>query len=251
MTEQGGNGARFGAIVTGAAGGMGRAVARELSAGGAAVALLDRKAAPEDLGAREHFYCGDLTDEAFVADAVRDAAQRMGRIDWLVHTAGVLWFDRDRSLLDIDMEVWSRVFQINVEAAVRLTRMVVPHMKRAGGGAMVFVSSTQAMRGDDRPQDAYQASKAAILAVSKSLAIQLARDGIRSNVLVPGPTATPMQARWDTDPQGRQAVQNVIPLGRVGTPQDMAHACAFLLSDRASFITGTELVVDGGLLARP
>ena len=163
----------------------------------------------------------------------------------------MLWFDRDRSVLEIDFDVWRDVMAINLDAAVRLTRLVVPHMKTAGGGAIVFVSTTQALRGDDRPQDAYQASKAALFAVSKSLAIQLAPFGIRSNVLIPGPTATPMQARWDDNPEGRRAVEQAIPLGRVGTPEDMANAATFLLSDRASFITGTELLVDGGLLARP
>lgn len=238
-------------MVTGAAGGMGRAVARLLATGGARVALLDRKPSPADLGAREHYFQGDLCDDAFLTETVEACVGRWGAIDWLVNAAGVLWFDRDRSLLDIEPAVWREVMAINLDAAVALTRRVVPHMKEAGGGAIVFVSTTQAYRGDDRPQDAYQASKAALIAVSKSLAIQLAPAGIRSNVLVPGPTATPMQARWDEDAQSLRAVERAIPLGRVGTPQDMAHACAFLLSERASFITGTELLVDGGLLARP
>jgi 3-oxoacyl-[acyl-carrier protein] reductase len=124
-------------------------------------------------------------------------------------------------------------------------------MKQSGGGAMVHVSSTQCLRGDDRPQDAYQAAKAAIIALSKSLAIQFAGDGIRSNVLIPGPTASPMQARWDEDPALMQSTAAVIPLGRVGTTQDMSNAILFLLSDHAAYITGTELLVDGGLLARP
>ena len=238
------------ALVTGAGGGMGRAIARELAEGGARVGSIDLKPEP-DLAEGEHYYQGDLTDDAFLRATVEDAVARWGRIDWLVNAAGVLWFDRDRSVLDIDFDVWRSVLAINLDAAVRLTRLAVPHMKRAGGGAIVFVSTTQALRGDDRPQDAYQASKAALFAVSKSLAIQLAPFGIRSNVLIPGPTATPMQARWDDNPEGRRAVERAIPLGRVGTPEDMAHAATFLLSDRASFITGTELLVDGGLLARP
>ncbi len=101
------------------------------------------------------------------------------------------------------------------------------------------------------PQDAYQASKGAILSLSKSLAIQFGPDRIRSNALLPGPTLTPMQQRWERDEETQKAIADSVPLKRIGTPQDMANACAFLLSDDASFITGTELIVDGGLMARP
>ena len=116
---------------------------------------------------------------------------------------------------------------------------------------MVHVSSTQCYRGDDRPQDAYQAAKAGLLALSKSIAIQFAQDGIRSNVVVPGPTRSPMQRRWDEDPAKERATAQSIPLGRVGTTGDLAEAILFLLSDRADWITGVELIVDGGLLAKP
>ncbi len=114
---------------------------------------------------------------------------------------------------------------------------------------MVHVASIQALRGDDRPQDAYQASKAAIISLSKSLAVQFAADGIRSNALLPGGTYSPMQERWDRDPAMKQAAAGAVPLGRVGTTQDMADAILFLLSDKAAFITGTELIVDGGRTA--
>jgi len=124
-------------------------------------------------------------------------------------------------------------------------------MKRTGGGAMVHIASIQALRGDDRPQDAYQASKAAIISLSKSLAIQFAADDIRSNVLVPGGTESPMQERWNRDPALKAAAAASVPLGRVGKTQDMANAALFLLSGKASFITGTELIVDGGRTALP
>ena len=116
---------------------------------------------------------------------------------------------------------------------------------------MVHIATVQCLRGDGAPQDAYQASKAGIVALSKSLAIQFAGDGIRSNVIHPGPTLSPMQQRWFDDPKAGEQVARQIPLGRLGTPEDIAHAALFLLSDQASFITGTELVVDGGLMARP
>lgn len=125
-------------------------------------------------------------------------------------------------------------------------------MRTAGnGGAMVHFSSTQCLKGDSEPQDAYQVAKAGIIAMSKSLAIQGAPDGIRSNAVIPGPTATPMQARWDQRPEMKHAAAARIPLGRVGRANDLANAALFLLSDKASWITGTELIVDGGLMAKP
>jgi NAD(P)-dependent dehydrogenase (short-subunit alcohol dehydrogenase family) len=245
------------AIVTGAAGGMGLAVARDLLEAGAQVTLIDVKEDPPELAElgdaqrRARYVRADLTDDAATGRAVRSAHEATGRLDYLVNAAGVLWFGRDRSLVDIDLDVWDQVLAIDLKSIVHTTRHAVPLMRATGGGAMVHVSSTQCLRGDDKPQDAYQASKAAVIALSKSLAIQLAADGIRSNVLVPGPTESPMQARWSASPELRAATARAIPLGRVGTTRDMADAILFLLSDRASFITGTELIVDGGLLARP
>jgi 3-oxoacyl-[acyl-carrier protein] reductase len=242
------------AIVTGAAGGIGLNVARDLLAAGTNVTLMDLKGEPEGICGGPgvaRYERGDLTDDAFVARSIRESFEATGRLDYLVNAAAVLWFGRDRSLIDIELDVWDRVLAIDLKSVVHTCRHAVPLMKRTGGGAMVHVSSTQCFRGDDRPQDAYQAAKAGILALSRSLAIQLAHDGIRSNVLVPGPTESPMQARWSAAPELRAATARTIPLGRVGTTQDMSDAILFLLSDQASFITGTELIVDGGLLARP
>jgi 3-oxoacyl-[acyl-carrier protein] reductase len=177
--------------------------------------------------------------------------RRHGRLDYLVNTTGVLLFGRDRSCLEMDLDAWDRVMTVNLKSFVLTIRHAVPAMKRAGGGAMVHFSSIDALRGDDRPQDAYGCSKAAIIRLSKSVAIQLARQRIRSNVILPGPVHTPMQARWDNDPAALQRLSDFVPLGRIGAVEDMANACLFLLSDKAGFITGTELIVDGGLTARP
>lgn len=239
------------AVVTGAAGGMGAQVARDLDAAGAHVVGIDRQPPGDPIGERTRFAQLDLTEDGAVKQVMAEAYQESGRLDYLVNAAGVLWFDRDESALEIDLAVWDQVLTIDLKSMVHTARHAVPWMRRTGGGAMVHVSSTQCLRGDDRPQDAYQAAKAGVLALSKSLAIQLAPDRIRSNALLPGPTASPMQARWDDAPDARDAVARAIPLGRVGTPQDMAGAILFLLSDQAGFITGTELLVDGGLLARP
>ena len=182
---------------------------------------------------------------------IEEAAVRAGRLDYLVNTTGVLWFDRDVSLVDIDMDVWDRVLDINLKSVALTARHAIPFMKSTGGGAMVHIASIDALRGDDKPQDAYGASKAALIRLSRSIAIQFAGHGIRSNTILPGPVLSPMQARWDDDPGALDAIGDFVPLGRVGTTQDIADACLFLLSNKASFITGTELVVDGGCLAKP
>ncbi|MGH6921954.1 MAG: SDR family NAD(P)-dependent oxidoreductase [Geminicoccaceae bacterium] len=236
------------AVVTGAAGGMGLNIARDLTAAGASVTGIDLKPRPAGFAG---WVEGDVGDEASIARAMTEAFRRDGRLDFLVNAAGILLFGQDRSLVDIEPEVWDRVIRINLTGCMLAARHAIPLMRKSGGGAMVHISSTQCLRGDDRPQDAYQVSKAGILALSKSIAVQFAKDGIRSNVLLPAATESPMQARWQADPALKARTAAGVPLGRVGTTQDMADACLFLLSDRASFITGTELVVDGGRMALP
>ena len=242
------------AIVAGAGGGMGLAVANDLLAAGTHVSLADVKEQPQNIvtrGGQAGYFNGDLTDEPFVADLIEATVAKHGRLDYLVNTTGVLWFDRDTSAVDMAMDVWDRVFEINLKSAALTARYAIPQMRRSGGGAMVHIASIDALRGDDSPQDAYGASKAALLRLSKSLAIQFAADGIRSNAILPGPVMSPMQARWDKDKAALRAVADHVPLGRVGSTQDIANAVLFLLSDNASFITGAELVVDGGCTAKP
>jgi 3-oxoacyl-[acyl-carrier protein] reductase len=238
------------AVVTGAGGGMGLQIATELLAAGASVAGVDPKERPDALDDALYFE-GDVSDDGFVAQAIGSAYAETGRLDYLVNAAGVLWFGRDRSLLDIELETWNRVIAINLTGCMLTARHAIPLMRKSGGGAMVHLSSTQCLRGDDKPQDAYQVAKAGILALSRSIAIQFAKDKIRSNVILPSATESPMQARWQQDPELKRRTAEGVPLGRVGTTADMANACLFLLSDRASFITGTELLVDGGRMALP
>ena len=124
-------------------------------------------------------------------------------------------------------------------------------MKKNKFGSMVHISSIDALSGDNKPQDAYGASKAAMIRLSKSLSIQFASYNIRSNVILPGPIETPMQKRWKKNLKAKKQLSKIIPLQRVGTPQDIANAILFLLSDEGNYITGTEITVDGGLTARP
>ncbi len=230
---------------------MGRAIATQLLSEGANVAGIDlQKIEPIEGDGKFLGLKGGVADWLFVSRAVTEAKAKFGSIDYLVNAAGVLWFDRDMSVEEIDLDVWDQVLSINLKGCAHMIKAAVPHMKE-NGGAMVHFSTIQCLRGDDKPQDAYQASKAGLIALSKSVAVQYAASGVRSNCILPGPTASPMQARWEENPAGLTATENAIPLGRVGTVDDMANACLFLLSDQAGWITGTELIVDGGVTALP
>ena len=116
---------------------------------------------------------------------------------------------------------------------------------------MVHISSVDALSGDDKPQDAYGASKAAMIRLSKSFAIQFASINIRSNIILPGPIETGMQIRWKKNPKAKKILEKFIPLNRVGRPEDISNTSMFLLSDQANYITGTELIVDGGITSKP
>ncbi len=239
------------AVVTGAGGGMGEQIAFQILKAGGSVTALDLKPCPQRLIGHDDnlvFARGDITDAAFVNKTIEETAVRFSGIDFLANVAGVLWFGKDASMLDMDMSVWDQVFDINLKSMVTLARAVVPHIReRDNGGALVHFSTTQWYRGDRHPQDAYQAAKAGVCALSKSLAMQLSADNIRSNAICPGMTLSPLQARWDSDDK-KAAVAAAIPIGRIGTTADMANTCLFLFSDEASYITGTEIIVDGGLL---
>ena len=240
------------AIVAGGGGGMGLNIANDLIEQGAHVSVADLKPSPEvSKGPGSCFYLeGDLTDERFVQEATSKTINEFGGLDYLVNTAGVLWFDRDVSFADIDLALWDRIYAINLKSFVLTSRYAVAEMKKRGGGAMVHFASIDALRGEVKAQDAYATSKAAIIRLSKSIAIQFAADGIRSNTILPGPVLSPMQERWRGRLDVQAEVARGIPLGRLGTTQDQSNACLFLLSDKASFITGTELIVDGGLTAQ-
>ncbi|AVD85560.1 MULTISPECIES: SDR family NAD(P)-dependent oxidoreductase [Pseudomonas] len=239
------------AVVTGAGGGMGLALSKKMLEAGASVLAIDVKDMPEELASFDKvlFAKGDLTDPRFVNEAVENAYHRFGRIDYLANVAGVLWFGKDVSLLDIDLDVWDQVMDIDLKTLVHTIRATVPYMRKSGGGSMVHFSTVQCLRGDTAPQDAYAASKAGIPAISKSIAMQLAAEGIRSNTIYPGITHTPMQARWDS-PEKLKNAADYVPMGRVGEAADMANAAMFLLSDASAYITGTDLIVDGGLMLK-
>ncbi len=241
------------AFVAGAGGGMGLTIANALIELGCHVGMADLKSVPDGIrdGSGKHRYFeGDLSDDGFVENAINKTASHYGRLDFLINTAGVLWLDRDKSVVDMDMDIWDRVMAINLKSFALTSRYAVPHIKTSGnGGAMVHFSSIDATGGDAPSQDAYGASKAGVIRLAKSLAIQFAPDNIRSNVILPGPTMSPMQERWEGDQAAQDHVATFVPLGRLGTTEDMRDACLFLLSDQARYITGVELPVDGGITA--
>ncbi len=242
------------AVVCGAGGGMGLNIANDLIKAGVHVCLLDLKPCPDFIAegpGRSVYFQGDATDESFIEGAISTVVAEFGSLDYLVNTTGVLWLDRDTSVVDMDMDVFDQVLSINLKSHALSARYAIPAMQASGGGAMVHIASIDALRGDGKPQDAYGASKAALIRLSKSLAVQFAVDGIRSNSILPGPVMSPMQERWQGQDQLQSAIAGQVPLGRIGTTQDISNACLFLLSDSASFITGTELIVDGGCTALP
>ena len=124
-------------------------------------------------------------------------------------------------------------------------------MKKNKFGSMVHISSIDALSGDDKPQDAYGSTKAAMIRLSKSLAIQLAPYNIRSNTILPGPIETPMQDRWKKNPSLKKLLEKYIPLKKIGKPSDIANCIMYLLSNQSEFITGTEIIIDGGISAKP
>lgn len=242
------------ALVTGAASGMGRETCAVFAAEGAHIAGLDVDAEGLEMtastvdaaGGEMATFVADVGVEEQVRDAVSSAVDRFGAIHILANNAGVLWRDRDVSVLDTEEAVWDRVFAINLKGMVWVCKYGVPHLKEAGGGAIVNIGSTSALLGDTVPQDAYTASKGAVISLTRNLAMQFAKHGIRANCIHPGFADTPMQTVRTSDPEWVAAMTAEIPLGRLGTPRDIANAALFLASDEASYITGAELIVDGG-----
>ena len=242
------------AVVAGACGGMGIECVKMLNKVGLKVLMLDLQEPPIKFLTKyekTEFKKIDVTNFDELKKNINKFYLKNKSIDYLVNTTGVLWFDKDISSTQINFEVWDRVFEINLKSMAYLSKLIVPKMKKNKFGSMVHVSSVDALSGDDKPQDAYGSSKAAMIRLSKSLAIQYASKNIRSNVILPGPVNTGMQDRWKKYPKAKKQLSRIIPLQRIGRPKDIASTILFLLSNEGSYITGTEITVDGGLTARP
>lgn len=242
------------ALITGTGSGMGREACLAFANEGARVAAVDidaagleeTEAAVRGAGGEIASFVADVAVEQQIHDAIEGAVERFGALHVLYNNAGVLWRDRDVSVLETSEEVWDRVFAINLKGMVWVTKYGIPHLIRAGGGSIVNIGSTSALLGDTIPQDAYTASKGAVISLTRNLAVQFAPQGVRANCIHPGFTDTPMQTVRTTDPAFVEAAVREIPLGRLATPRDIVNAALFLASDEAAYVTGTELVVDGG-----
>ena len=242
------------AIITGASGGMGLKISEKLSNNNISVLMLDLKSPNKDFLKKNkncQFKKIDVTNYNKMKSCIEIFYQKQKSIDYLVNTTGVLWFNKDISAVDINNDVWDKVFQINLKSMMYLSKIIIPKMKKNKFGSMVHISSIDALSGDDKPQDAYGASKAAMIRLSKSFAIQFASSNIRSNIILPGSIETGMQVRWKKNPKAKVNLEKFIPLKRVGKPEDISNASLFLLSDQANYITGTELIVDGGITSKP
>ena len=240
-------------VVTGAAGGMGLATISLLLKYNVDILALDiQKPNKKLLQNKRVTYCQiDLVNELELTRTIKEFIKKYKRIDYLVNTTGVLWFGKDVSAVDLDLRVWDQVFNINLKTMVLLSRLIIPVMKKNKFGSMVHISSVDALSGDDKPQDAYGASKAAMIRLSKSLAIQFGSFNIRSNCILPGAVETPMQSRWKKIPNAKKNLKEFMPIKKVIQPKGVAEGIIFLLSDQSEYITGTELIIDGGLTARP
>ena len=241
------------AIVTGGCGGVGLSTVHKLINEKINVLVLDIKNPPSKFLKNKYFKYEklDLTDYLKTEKIINFFYKKFKSIDYLVNTTGVLWFDKDTSAEKIDLNVWDKVFEINLKTMAQLIKIIIPKMKKKKFGSLVHISSIDALSGDDKPQDAYGASKAAMIRLSKSIAIQYGPYNIRSNSILPGAVETPMQKRWKKNPESKKKLKNFMPIKKIIQPNAIADGIMFLLSDESQYTTGTELIIDGGITAKP
>jgi NAD(P)-dependent dehydrogenase (short-subunit alcohol dehydrogenase family) len=237
------------AIVTGAANGIGLAIARRFAEEGAKLLLVDRAA--DRLGEVERELRGreaaalplDLAEKDAPARVVGACLERFGRLDILVNNAGI---GGSKPVGELEEEEWRRMIEVNLTAVFRLSKAALPKISRDGTGRIINISSVFGLVGF-RGSSNYAAAKAGILALTRSMAVDYAKEGITVNAIAPGFILTEMSKRnLDTKPWFRQVMVDATPVPRMGTPDDIAGAALFLVSDDASFVTGHTLAVDGG-----
>ena len=244
------------AVVTGASSGIGRVSAMRFAAEGARVVAADlsmdgatmTSAAITHAGGSAVAVEADVSVEAQVDAVVATARDVYGGLDVMLNNAGI-FPDDDGGVLDTPPETWQRVMEVNLKGVWLGCRAAIPAMLASGGGSIVNVASFVALVGAATAQIAYTASKGGVLAMTRELAVEYARKGIRANSICPGPIETPLLAELLADPTRRERRLVHIPLGRFGRPEEIADAALYLASDESSFVTGSSLVVDGGITA--
>jgi len=238
------------AVITGAGSGIGLASVRRLTAEGAIVVAVDideeaGKAAAAEV--RGEFVAADVSVEDDVERLYESVARQHGRVDIAFHNAGISP-PEDDSILDTGLDAWLRVQQVNLTSVYLCCKHVIPYMRRQGKGSIINTASFVAVLGAATSQISYTASKGGVLALSRELGVQFAREGIRVNALCPGPVNTPLlQELFATDPERAARRLVHVPIGRFAEAEEIAAAVAFLASDDASFITASTFLVDGGI----
>ena len=232
-------------VITGAASGIGATSARLFAAAGARVAGVDLAAGAEGELAVE----ADLTDEAQVEGAYARVREAFGRIDVLFNNAGISP-DEDTSATETSLEAWRRVQDANLTSVFLCCKHGIPHLLETGGGSVINTASFVAVLGAAVSQISYTASKGGVLALSRELGVELARQGVRVNALCPGPVNTPLlQQLYASDPAKAARRLVHVPMGRFAEPEEVARAALFLASDDSSYITASAFLVDGGISA--
>jgi NAD(P)-dependent dehydrogenase (short-subunit alcohol dehydrogenase family) len=242
-------------IITGAGSGMGRVACEIFAREGAKVAAFEiAPGSGEETAARVRaaggeataFRC-DVADEASVREAVAAVVARYGGVDVLYNNAGIMP-EEDHSVVDTSVETWDRVMAVNVRGPFLCCKYAIPEMLRRGGGSIINIASFVALVGCSVPQDAYTASKGALISLTKSLAIQFRPQGIRTNAICPGPIETPLLMDWLLkDEAAKQLRLSRQPSGRFGRPEDIVNCALYLASNDSDWTNGATLVVDGGI----
>ncbi len=238
------------AVITGAASGIGLASARRLAAEGATVVVADLNEeaggpVAEELGGL--FVPVDVTSPEDNERLYATTVERYGRVDVAFHNAGISPPDDD-SILVTGLDAWRKVQEVNLTSVYLGCKAVIPHMQRQGNGSIINTASFVATLGAATSQISYTASKGGVLAMTRELGVQFAREGIRVNAISPGPVATPLLLElFAKDPERAQRRLVHVPMGRFGEPEEIAAAVAFLASDDSSFMTASNFLVDGGI----
>jgi NAD(P)-dependent dehydrogenase (short-subunit alcohol dehydrogenase family) len=241
-------------VITGAGGGMGREAAIVFTGEGARVCVADisGEAAEEtvSLCSGDAFaFEVDVADEGGIEAMMAAAAERFRGLDVLYNNAGISPAD-DASILDTSAEAWQRVQDVNTKGVFLCCKHGIPYLLERGGGSVINVASFVALVGAATSQISYTASKGAVLSLSRELAVQFARQGVRVNALCPGPVETPLLLRiFGDDPAAYERRRVHLPMGRLAKPREIVNAALFLASDESSYVTGSTFLVDGGLTA--